>query len=132
MFLLLQKGLSEIVDRGDQGQTKGQHFPHVSRQTSRVLQASLLSQKLIALPALADSNILGWGSIPDADDSSTNGPTLSPLSSPNRSGSQSFSSLVHEYHVTLVKCDPRLQYREFKPEGKDRSWVFGDPSFNKL
>lgn len=39
----------------------------------------LPSEKLRALPALAESNILGWGSIPGAKDSSTSGPAMSPF-----------------------------------------------------
>lgn len=35
VFLLLQKGLSEIVDRSDQGKIKGQHYRHVSRQNQQ-------------------------------------------------------------------------------------------------
>lgn len=39
----------------------------------------LPSEKLRALPALAESNILGWGSIPGAKDSSTSRTAMSPF-----------------------------------------------------
>lgn len=32
----------------------------------------------------------------------------------------------------LGKVWPQIQCGEFKSKGKDRSWVFGDPSFNRL
>lgn len=91
----------------------------------------LPSEKWRALPALADSDILGWGSIPGAADS-TSGPATPPFMPSGKSGRQSLSSLFPEYQVTQVKYDFMLQWGEFKSKGKDRSWVLGDPSFNKL
>ena len=92
----------------------------------------LPSEKQRTLPALADSNILGWGSIPGATDSSTSGPATSPFMPSGKSGRQSLSSLFPEYQITQVKYDFMLQCGEFKSKGKDRSWVLEDPSFNKL
>lgn len=81
MFLLRQQCLNEIVDRGDQIKEKVSTIHMSADKTSRVLQMSLPSQKRVALLALADGNILGWGSIPGANDSSTNEHTGSFLTS---------------------------------------------------
>lgn len=64
-------------------------------KTSRMLQMPLPSEKLRALPALADSNILEWGSIPGAKDSSTSGPAMPPFMPSSKSGRQSLSYFLN-------------------------------------
>lgn len=55
---------------GDQVRQKVSTIHQSEDKTSRVLQLSLPSQKRMELPALADGDILGWGSLPGAKDSS--------------------------------------------------------------
>lgn len=101
-------------------------------KTSRMLQMPLPSEKRRALPALADSNILGRGFSPGATDSSTSGPATIPSMPQVSLVGSPFLPYFPEYQVTQVKYDIMLQCGEFKSKGKDRSWVLGDPSFNKL
>lgn len=86
LYSFCKKGWDEIVDRGDQVRQKVSTIHQSEDKTSRVLQLSLPSQKRMELPALADGDILGWGSLPGAKDSSYKWTHTGFHLSPNRSG----------------------------------------------